>query len=285
MTDDLTNHAEAAQYVQTWSDVLSQVLAEIAGAPLPSAVLPEAPPELAVPSETDLWIAAASSGSLRGEMTFRLPVASAVHMARIFMSEPPDPAAELTADYRDAVIELFRQISGLVATAIKASRGEVQIHIDFSAAPSWPAASTAWLRIGENPPAWLEVQLSAALTAGLRTETQGAAAEPAAMPADPAPHPDASVPEPAAAEPSGSEEVNLGLLMDVELNVMLRFGSRSLLLRDVLDLHPGTVVDLDRQVQEPVDMLLDGRIVARGEIVVMDGTYGLRITEVAPAGA
>jgi len=72
--------------------------------------------------------------------------------------------------------------------------------------------------------------------------------------------------------------------MDVELAVTLRFGSRRLLLREVLDLNTGSVVDLDRQVQEPIDMLLDGRVVARGEIIVLDGNYGLRVTEVAPAG-
>ena len=47
-------------------------------------------------------------------------------------------------------------------------------------------------------------------------------------------------------------------------------------------INPGSVIELDREVQEPVDMLLDGRLVARGEVVVINGDYGLRITEVAP---
>jgi flagellar motor switch protein FliN/FliY len=72
------------------------------------------------------------------------------------------------------------------------------------------------------------------------------------------------------------------VLVDVELAVTLRFGSRRMLLREVLDLSPGIVVELDRQVQEPVDMLLDGRVVARGEVVLLDGNYGLRVTEIAP---
>ena len=53
----------------------------------------------------------------------------------------------------------------------------------------------------------------------------------------------------------------------------------------MLDLSPGAVVELDRRVQEPVDLLLDGRLVARGEVVVIDGNYGLRVTEVSPHGA
>ncbi len=51
-------------------------------------------------------------------------------------------------------------------------------------------------------------------------------------------------------------------------------------LRDVLELHPGTVVELDRQVQEPVELLVDTKLIAKGEVVVIDGNYGLRISDV-----
>jgi flagellar motor switch protein FliN/FliY len=74
------------------------------------------------------------------------------------------------------------------------------------------------------------------------------------------------------------------MLMDVQLTMTMRFGSRQMLLRDVLDLNPGAVVELDRRVQEPVDLLLDGKLVARGEVVVIDGSYGLRITDVTALG-
>ena len=78
------------------------------------------------------------------------------------------------------------------------------------------------------------------------------------------------------------EAIKLDLLMEVELGATLRFGARRLLLREILELTAGAVVELDRQVQDPVDVLLDGRIVARGEVVVLEGHYGLRVTEVAP---
>jgi flagellar motor switch protein FliN len=72
----------------------------------------------------------------------------------------------------------------------------------------------------------------------------------------------------------------LGMFLDVELVVTLRFGGRRMLLKDILDLCTGSVVELDQQVHEPVDLLLDGKLIARGEVVVVDGNYGLRITEV-----
>lgn len=77
-----------------------------------------------------------------------------------------------------------------------------------------------------------------------------------------------------------AEAKNLDLVLNVELNVTLRFGQRLLTLREVLDLTTGSVVELDRQVEEPIELLLDGKVIARGEAVVIDGNYGLRVTEV-----
>jgi flagellar motor switch protein FliN/FliY len=78
----------------------------------------------------------------------------------------------------------------------------------------------------------------------------------------------------------GDAKANLDLVLDVELSVTLRFGQRQLSLREVLDLTSGSVVELDRQVDEPVELVLDGRVVARGEAVIIDGNYGMRITQV-----
>jgi flagellar motor switch protein FliN/FliY len=76
------------------------------------------------------------------------------------------------------------------------------------------------------------------------------------------------------------DRANLQLVMDVELNVSLRFGQCQLPLRDVLDLTSGSVIELDRDVDDPVELLLDGKVIARGEAVIVDGNYGLRVTEI-----
>lgn len=78
----------------------------------------------------------------------------------------------------------------------------------------------------------------------------------------------------------GIDPGNLKLVMDVELNVSLRFGQRQLPLREVLELASGSVIELDRMVDEPVELLLDGKLIARGEAVIVDGNYGLRVTEI-----
>jgi flagellar motor switch protein FliN/FliY len=83
------------------------------------------------------------------------------------------------------------------------------------------------------------------------------------------------------AEDSAGGDAGLGLLYDIELDATLQFGSRDLALREVLDLGPGDVVELDRHVSDPVDLVVGDRIVARGEVVVLNGNFALRVTEVA----
>jgi flagellar motor switch protein FliN len=73
----------------------------------------------------------------------------------------------------------------------------------------------------------------------------------------------------------------LDLLLDIELEATLRFGALEMPLRQVLELGPGDVLQLDRHVQEPVDLVVGDRIVARGEVVLVGGNFGLHVTEVA----
>ncbi|WP_318523698.1 FliM/FliN family flagellar motor switch protein [Edaphobacter sp.] len=73
----------------------------------------------------------------------------------------------------------------------------------------------------------------------------------------------------------------IGLLCDIELDASLQFGSREMPLREVLELGPGDVIELDRHVAEPVDLVIGDRIVARGEVVIVSGNFALRVTEVA----
>jgi flagellar motor switch protein FliN/FliY len=82
------------------------------------------------------------------------------------------------------------------------------------------------------------------------------------------------------AEGADAPSYNLNLVMDVELNVSLRFGQRRLPLSDILGLSSGSIVELDRMVDEPVELYLDGKLIARGEAVIVDGNYGLRVTEI-----
>lgn len=79
---------------------------------------------------------------------------------------------------------------------------------------------------------------------------------------------------------AGGLAPGIELLLDVELDASLRFGCREMPLGELLDLGPGDVVQLDRHVADPVDLIVGDKIVARGEVVLINGNFGLRVTEV-----
>ncbi len=80
--------------------------------------------------------------------------------------------------------------------------------------------------------------------------------------------------------PPGASPIPAEALHDVELLARLELGRARLPVRDLLRLGPGAVVELDRLVGDPVDLFVNDRLVARGEIVVANGSFALRVTEV-----
>lgn len=74
--------------------------------------------------------------------------------------------------------------------------------------------------------------------------------------------------------------LDVSMLENVEIDVVLQFGGRRLPLREIGELRSGSVIELDKYVQDPAELVLGDRVVARGEVVVVDGNYGLRVTEV-----
>jgi flagellar motor switch protein FliN len=234
-------------------------------------------------------------------MTLRLPAASGSRLAQKFLGETPaateGPAAEsaavapIAAEQKEALEELLRQIAGLAATALAASAGgEVQLHLSPSVAPSWSSDAIVCLQTRDEAGTSIavEIQISPALAAELQPQVQPAAAasvQASSQTAPLPPLPPAASSLPTSIPPASSYR----RLMDVGLDVKVRFGTRHMQLRDVLALSAGVVVELDNPLHSPVDLLLDGRLIAQGEVVIVDGNYGLRITNVVdsapPAGA
>jgi flagellar motor switch protein FliN/FliY len=120
------------------------------------------------------------------------------------------------------------------------------------------------------------------------------------LPIESAPQPERQ-PEPEAYEPApivdtsgfgvgvgvgvgGAAASSLHVLHDVELVVTAELGRTTMPVRDLLGLAPGMVVEIDRAAGSPIDLLVNGRKIAAGEVVVIDEEYGIRITEIAPTG-
>ena len=75
-------------------------------------------------------------------------------------------------------------------------------------------------------------------------------------------------------------EEKIQRLLDVEMDIVVRFGEKNVQLRDIVRYGIGTLIELDRTVDDPVELLVNGFALARGEVVVVDGYYGVRITEI-----
>ncbi len=81
--------------------------------------------------------------------------------------------------------------------------------------------------------------------------------------------------------PTGMEGISgLDLILDVPLKVTVELGRTRMQIRDVLDLGKGSVVELDKLAGEPVDMLVNGKLIAKGEVVVIDENFGIRVTDI-----
>ena len=263
MTNSAGPQEPSTRLIQLWVESLSSVLGQIAAKPFAFEIA-EAPSEAVEATDKDLYITVTAAGAVRGEMCLHIPQASAAALAKIFAGEPAS-AAELTADDRGAVEELLRQVAGHVSTGAKAISQEFPITVALGQPPTWPAAASGWIRSGAETPAQIVIEwrLSAALNTSLAAVAEQAQKSPTNETA-------ASPPDPN----------RLGFFMGLELDVTLRFGGRDILLKDILQLGPGSVLELDREIQDPADLLLDGRLIARGEVVMVDGNYGLRVTEV-----
>ena len=83
--------------------------------------------------------------------------------------------------------------------------------------------------------------------------------------------------------PPPTRPANLDLILDIELPLTVRFGETEMTLAALTRLAPGSIIDLGRSPDDPVDVLVNGRLVARADVVVVGGNYGVRIVEVISA--
>jgi len=250
-------------FVEVFRKALHDVLSQDLAAPWKVAMQAAGTPPSG--GTTNLCFGISLSGSLRGNAAFEIENAEALLLAQKLLAESPDPAAKLTVARKQAVEQLLRKATALAATAFREQFGEVDLQLTSIEVPNWTGTRVALLA---------EEASTGKVSVGLRLDKELVAAV--------VPSQDANATAPThkpAAMTAGSGENNLDLLLGVELNLTLRFGQRTLTLREILDLSSGSIIELDRQVQEPADLLLGDRLIARGEVVVVDGNYGLRIKE------
>jgi len=86
--------------------------------------------------------------------------------------------------------------------------------------------------------------------------------------------------KPAAAEPVSAAPPNLKFVLDIPLQVTVELGRKKLLVHDLLQLSQGSVIELTKQIGEPFEVLVNQKLIARGEVVVINDKFGVRITDI-----
>ena len=76
------------------------------------------------------------------------------------------------------------------------------------------------------------------------------------------------------------QQENIGLIMDVPLEVTVELGRTNKTIKEILDFSPGTIIELNKLAGEAIDLLVNGKYVAKGEVVVIEDNFGIRITEI-----
>jgi flagellar motor switch protein FliN/FliY len=81
-------------------------------------------------------------------------------------------------------------------------------------------------------------------------------------------------------QPTAQEAGNIGLIMDVYMEMTVELGRTKKLIKEILGMGEGTIIELDKLAGEPVDILVNHKLIAKGEVVVIDENFGVRVTEI-----
>jgi flagellar motor switch protein FliN/FliY len=246
------------ELAQEWSVRFAQALESLIGSPVAWAA-----PEMANPSEGEDWLYWRQQFS-GGDDAWLLVATS--HVAWRSIANKVLEAAGLDSideeEAASAYYELLSQAAAGLAHALSA-RTEHEIACLDSSRVVRSGDPHSWTSVkipGMELPSEIFLAFGAALQHG-KTE----------------PPPDTTGQTTAA---PGVEYRTFDLLLDVELPVSVSFGRSQMPIKDVLQLTTGSVIELDRAVTEPVELVVNNRVIARGEVVVVDGNYGVRIAQI-----
>lgn len=252
-------------YQKLWLDSVCQVLSKIANTQFQEKTA-EGPDSRI--DDSRLCCALFRLGlPVSGEQAICFSEQDGLKLFKLVSGESLANGATFDSEQREAVAELFRQVCGTAAVALSSRlKTEVEANLTRMECPVWLPSPTLGkpfhiYSASDPTPLRLSIHLSPELQEALRSAEGNSATPIPNLAASPKPQ-------------------NLDFLRQVELPVTLRFGKREMLLREILELTPGAVLELEQHIEEPVELLVGPRLIARGEVVVVEGCYGLRVTEV-----
>jgi flagellar motor switch protein FliN/FliY len=241
---------------------------------------------------TAILVKANYQKGLTGSLFFVLPLKEGTMLVDLMLGGEGTPAEDLVGDSKDALAETFNQVMGSANQTLSDLAGETFAIANVEILAVAPEAIAFAEQMGQGVfqdlalptsqdglsttihllfPELLLQQLKRKL--GLM-EVQAAPApvtvEPPAAPARQAP----------VASGPMTDAGNLDLLLDIQLPVVVRMGQTEMQMGELLKLTPGSILELNRSADAPVELLVNGKLIAKGEVVVVDGNFAFRITEI-----
>jgi flagellar motor switch protein FliN/FliY len=239
-----------------------------------------------------------------GTLFFGLPLKEGTQLVDLMLGGDGAASTSLEGDSKDALAETFNQAMGSANQAISDQAGETfsisNVEIGAFASEAGPVGD--WTGSGPFLVQALDTKqdtiqtkiwvlfpdlLAQQFKRKLGFVATAAAPEPAA--AAPAARGNggpaaALAAAPVAAGPT-ADPTNLDLLLDIELQVVVRMGQTEMSMAELLKLTPGSILEMNRSADAPVELLVNGKLIARGEVVVVDGNFAFRIAEIESRAA
>ena len=286
--EDRLGHWLTLEWARGLTEVLSAL--DLTGSADEVTFEPNHPKPESWPGWSDpLWLTLPIDVAAAAAINIGCPLATAHRLAAVIMGDDDIEADAIRETYVELVNQVASSISptasekfgstvkiGLVSVQDEGAGAEdAELAVEYA----FSADETAHpLVLAPNPAALEAIQ---AADQHQVAEAASAGAEGAAGGVPEAPHSAGSVEPPSRGltlDPAAQQ--NLAMLFEVDLDLSVSFGTTELPLQEVLKLASGSIVELNRSVNEPVDVLVNNCVVARGDVVVVDGNYGIRVTEI-----
>jgi flagellar motor switch protein FliN/FliY len=225
-------------------------------------------------------------GEMQGKMAVVMSPALGTALSDMMLGGEGESKPVMDADDMDAVKEIVSNIFGALSTAMKAQKEFPDLTFTVEDIRFFEEGEDIDLNGFETLLAYnfslgpvngiFMTLLDGALTPLLDGGKSEAAAAPSAEPAGGPGCGEGDLP-PAVDQ---GEMKNIGLILDVKLPLRVRIGSKKMLLKDVLSMDIGSVIELDQLANDPLEILVDDKVIAYGEVVIVDGNFGVQITHI-----
>ncbi|MDD2790102.1 MAG: flagellar motor switch protein FliY [Sulfurimonas sp.] len=224
------------------------------------------------------------SGAIAADAMVALPPNLAASLSDMMMGEEATEREDVSDDDLDATKEIVSNIFGAISNSLSGQK-ELPVlsfaveNIEFLnsesevSLESFAKMNVYRFKLGSINSLLMFIideNLNAALSGSTKNKTKESTQENAAM--DNIINPNIRL--------SSEEMNNISLIMDVKLPVRVRIGKKRMLLKDVLNMDIGSVIELNQLANDPLEILVDNNVIAEGEVVIVDGNFGVQITSI-----